>query len=458
MDPTGTVFTVLNETGPQAQGDLAMAEGIQSPDLALHSGDLRAVAPTGDPGFDPDEGPQGDPWQKLQELRTELRHCFLERESIIDGLLACLLSGHHALLLGPPGTAKSALILELCRSLQGAEFFNRLLQKAMPPEEILGQISLKALQQEDVLRRNTQSRLPRATIGFLDEIFKCNPTVLNALLRLIQERVFENPDPQPVPLRFLVGASNEYPSDGELLAFADRFTYKPWVGYLRSRQSRKILLQRARQGIKPQVAVQITLMELEDLQHRAQEVAVTDALLEAAMDGVEKLGRSAFVISDRKLQQLLLLSKAYAFVQGDGEVMIDHLHELWPECIWNRPQERDEIRSILQAACPTATTLCQQLYEAARQEMNTLMSNAEVMRNSRRNTSLSSRDAQALEKMYRGKLDKLSKVLETTRSKMQLAVETYTGRRSDKTTRLIQAVEELMAEVDRLQGETHGSR
>ena len=406
-----------------------------------------------DPQDPPAHQEPQDSQEKLGELRQQLRHCFLERDSIIDGLLACLLSGHHALLLGPPGTAKSALILELCRSLRGAEFFNRLLQKAMPPEEILGQVSLKALQQEDILKRNTRSRLPQATIGFLDEIFKCNPTVLNALLRLIQERIFENPEPQPVPLRFLVGASNEYPSDGELLAFADRFTYKPWVGYLRARQSRKILLERARAGIRPQVSVRISLGELDQLQEQAQGVTVTDALLDAVVDGVEKLGRSAIVVSDRKLQQLLILSQAYAFVQGESEVMLDHIHELWPECIWSKPQERDEIRSLLQSACPTASTLCQQLYDAARQEMSALMANADVMRSSRRNTSLSSRDSQALERMFQGKTDRISKLLETTRSKMQIAVETYAGRKSDKTTKLLKAIDDLIAEVSNLQGE-----
>ncbi|NIO11306.1 MAG: AAA domain-containing protein, partial [Deltaproteobacteria bacterium] len=66
-------------------------------------------------------------------------------------------------------------------------------------------------------RRVTSHKLPEAHIAFLDEIFKANSSILNAILTLINERLFHNgKDVVSVPLLTLFGASNELPEDDEL--------------------------------------------------------------------------------------------------------------------------------------------------------------------------------------------------------------------------------------------------
>jgi MoxR-like ATPase len=171
--------------------------------------------------------------EQLQQLRRELNQIFLERSTIIDGVLAVLLTGGNVVLFGPPGCAKSWMLQQLCGAIEDAVFFDRLLQPTITPDELLGQLSLRALQQQDELIRNTKRRLPEAHIAFLDEVFRGNSTSLNALLRLMNERVFENPEPQPVPLLFLCGAANNVPTDGDLDTFVDRFVYRPWLLYVR---------------------------------------------------------------------------------------------------------------------------------------------------------------------------------------------------------------------------------
>ena len=61
--------------------------------------------------------------EKLKKIREELKQMFLERAELIDGALAALLSAHHLLIIGPPGTAKSMLADELCRRIEGANYF-----------------------------------------------------------------------------------------------------------------------------------------------------------------------------------------------------------------------------------------------------------------------------------------------------------------------------------------------
>src|SRR6476646_691222 len=142
-----------------------------------------------------------------QDVRTELVAAFPERETVIDGALAATVAGEHVLLLGPPGTGKSALVRALAAVFQG-RYFEALLTKFSTPEELFGPISLKALEQ-DRFERVVAGKLPEAEFAFVDECFKANSAILNSLLTLINERVFHN-DGQPVkvPLVTMFGASN----------------------------------------------------------------------------------------------------------------------------------------------------------------------------------------------------------------------------------------------------------
>src|SRR5580765_2988672 len=168
----------------------------------------------------------------LARIREELNHNFQERAELIDGALCALLSGSHVLIIGPPGTAKSMLSDELCRRIEGANYFQWLLTKFSTPEEIFGAVSLKALEQDDY-RRVTSRKLPEAHIAFLDEIFKANSSILNAILTLINERLFHNgKEVGSVPLLTLFGASNELPEEEELTALYDRFLVRFVVGYI----------------------------------------------------------------------------------------------------------------------------------------------------------------------------------------------------------------------------------
>src|SRR6266550_8179895 len=168
----------------------------------------------------------------LARIREELNQNFQERAELIDGALCALLSSHHLLIIGPPGTAKSMLADELCRRIEGANYFQWLLTRFTTPEEIFGAVSLKALEQDDY-RRVTTRKLPDAHIAFLDEIFKANSSILNAILTLINERLFHNgKEVAPVPLLTLFGASNELPEEEELTSLYDRFLVRFVVNYI----------------------------------------------------------------------------------------------------------------------------------------------------------------------------------------------------------------------------------
>jgi len=65
-------------------------------------------------------------------------------------------------------------------------FFERLLTRFTVPEEVFGPLSLKALE-NDILERKVEGYLPKADVAFLDEVFKANSAILNALLAVLNE-------------------------------------------------------------------------------------------------------------------------------------------------------------------------------------------------------------------------------------------------------------------------------
>src|ERR1700723_1726364 len=205
---------------------------------------------------------------KLARIREELNRMFLERIDLIDGAIVAMLSANHVLIIGPPGTAKSMLCDELCRRIEGANYFQWLLTKFSTPEEIFGAVSLKGLEEDDY-RRVTMHKLPEAHIAFLDEIFKANSSILNALLTVINERVFHNGRERvTVPLITMFGASNELPDEEELTALFDRFMLRFMVDYI----GEDFRFLKMLEGVEAGARTVMTFAELGDL--RASAAAV----------------------------------------------------------------------------------------------------------------------------------------------------------------------------------------
>lgn len=304
--------------------------------------------------------------KKLQTLRSELNQMFFERSPVIDGLLATMMHGSNAVLFGPPGTAKSDLVQAICNTITGARYFNRLLFKTMPPEELLGQPSLKALRDNDMLIRNTTDRLPEADVAFLDEIFKCSPATLNSLLRIANEREFDNPRPQPVPLIFMVGASNEVPNEPEMLAFLDRFIYKAWVQPLKREKSRRDLIAMADTRKRSRITITFTMQEIQAMQEEARKVPLHSLLVGQILTLCDEFSKKRLYLSDRKLVKIIELVKCYAYVQGDTEAMPDHLHELIPCCVSNTEDDIKEARSVIKEKCPTLHGMASEWLDTAR--------------------------------------------------------------------------------------------
>src|SRR3569833_424291 len=158
----------------------------------------------------------------FQDLARQMGQQFLDKQEIIRLMTISAIAGEHMVIVGPPGTAKSAMI-DMFAKLIDAKYFEYLLTRCTEPNELFGPVDISAFREGRYTRR-VDSMLPTAEIVFLDEIFKSNSAILNSLLHVINERKFQNgPDVNNVPLISLYAASNEVPNDDKLSAMFDRF-------------------------------------------------------------------------------------------------------------------------------------------------------------------------------------------------------------------------------------------
>lgn len=279
---------------------------------------------------------------KLKKIREELRQTFLERADLIDGALAALLSSNHVLIIGPPGTAKSMLADELCRRIEGANYFQWLLTRFTTPEEIFGAVSLKALEQDDY-RRVTSHKLPEAHIAFLDEIFKANSSILNALLTLINERLFHNGKAiVRVPLLTLFGASNELPEEEELTALYDRFLVRFVVNYIVEDFRFLRMLESQAQAER----TSLSLAELMEMQRQVRDVSVPSHVYRSIADIRRQLNKKSIQASDRRYRQSISLLQAHAFLEGEKQVHEKNLFSL-EHALWRDPGEHEQVRNTI---------------------------------------------------------------------------------------------------------------
>ncbi len=143
-------------------------------------------------------------------------------------MTVCAIAQEPLLLVGPPGTAKSALVTTFRDHLgvSDEDYFEYMLTRFTEPSEVMGPIDVRAFR-DGAFARRVQGKLPTAKMAFLDEIFKSNSAILNSLLTIINERKFyQDGTPISVPLRILFAATNEIPDLEDLSAIRDRFALK----------------------------------------------------------------------------------------------------------------------------------------------------------------------------------------------------------------------------------------
>ena len=309
----------------------------------------------------PASGAPADLAGKIRAATSALESGLVERETEVRLLLLAAFCGEHLLLLGPPGTAKSELGRRLSAVCgDGGVFFERLLTRFSVPEELFGPLSMRGLENDQYVRQ-TDGYLPDATVAFVDEVFKANSAILNSLLTILNERLFDNGNERvEVPLLCLVGASNELPESEELDALYDRFLLRSCVEQVSSSALSGLLSMKA--GELPGKASGSVNQMANNINGNAMPLKVSDfqgvkAAAEAAVDvpqsvvdlivdlraHLQNKCEPPVYVSDRRLVKSVALLRVAAYTNGRASVSeFDCL--LLANVLWQRPSEAQVVR------------------------------------------------------------------------------------------------------------------
>jgi MoxR-like ATPase len=294
--------------------------------------------------------------RRLQEGARRLEAQFLGKEEVIRLLFISAVAGEHMVMVGPPGTAKSALVRAFADTID-SRYYDYLLTRFTEPNEIFGPVDIQAFRQGAYLRR-IEGMLPEAEIAFLDEIFKANSAILNSLLGVLNSRRFSHGNKTiSVPLISMFAASNEVPNDDALSALFDRFLLRVRVDYLDSYQFRGLLqkgaaleahaLEAHARHELPSAKPTVSASELVAVQRQFGRLleSMDEEFLATYKGLVFQIRSEGLGLSDRRVVKMLKLFAASAVF--DGRETVNDADFFVLRHVWNTPEQQDILQEIV---------------------------------------------------------------------------------------------------------------
>lgn len=281
-------------------------------------------------------------------IRTATRG-LVGRDQLAELIMLAAVAQEHLLVIGPPGTAKSAVVRRVAQTM-GGRYFEYLLGRFTEPSELFGPVDLRKLREGSV-ETDTAGMLPEAEVAFLDEVFLGSTAILNTLLGILNERRFRRGHTQlHCPLRVCIGAANNLPDDASLAAFGDRFLLHAFVEPAADHQL-EAMLEGGWQADQPAAATEISLADIDLLCAAAREADMS-AVRPILAQAIRQLRGAGINLSDRRIVKSQRLIAAAAVLAGR---MSADASDLWPLLYALPTQEaQQQAREVLReqlAAC-----------------------------------------------------------------------------------------------------------
>ena len=343
---------------------------------------------------------------RIEKLLTILKQGLYEKDEAIRLALLTAISGESIFFLGAPGCAKSMIARRIVQAFksdekEGLKYFEYLMNQFSTPEDIFGNISLKALNGDgesgkEEYKRITDGFLPQADIAFLDEIWKASPAIQNTLLTIINERKFHNGGKvEDVPLKALFAASNELPTKNEgLEALYDRFILRLVVDFIQNEDSFFEMIDDSNStdsiNFDNDKNLLISNEDLENWRKEFDKVKLSDAaravisairkeltLQNESLSDEDKKNGELFEVGDRRWKKIAHILKTSAFLNDRNEVDLMDC-SLIENCIWGTEKQQKKAKEIVEKCikqngldCDTAIDDIQEQIEEFDEYINT---------------------------------------------------------------------------------------
>ena len=299
---------------------------------------------------------------RIQTLLKSLTEGLYERNEAMQLALLSVVAGESIFLLGPPGVGKSLIARRLKYAFKDGVSFEYLMSKFSTPDEIFGPISIKKLKEEDKYERLTDRYLPGANIVFLDEIWKAGPAIQNALLTILNEKIYRNGEQDiPIAVRGIITASNEIPPPRDNLApIWDRFLIRLQMDNIKQFKHFLDMITDTKDVYHDHIPQDHKLSneELDQWSDQIDAVAIpaevlnTIQLVKVNIDQYDQKPNSIdfpLAIFDRRWKKIVRLMRTSAFLNGRSTVNLMDCF-LMVHCLWSRPDQKSMVEEIINDA------------------------------------------------------------------------------------------------------------
>ena len=287
---------------------------------------------------------------KLNLVRAEIGKIIVGQQSVVDGVLICLVAGGHVLLEGVPGLGKTTLLRTLGRTL-GLRYSRIQFTPDLMPADIVGSMVMETDERGHKTLRFQHGPI-FANLVLADEINRATPKTQSALLEAMQERtVTSGTTTHQLETPFLVMATqNPIEMEGTYPlpeAQLDRFLMKIVVTYPSHAELSRIV-ERTIAREEATVHAVLDRADILDIRSVAHDILIAPHVQDFAVQLVmatqpdqkeahEEAKRYVrYGSSPRGAQSLVECGRVLALLRGRLHLSIDDIKEVAPSVLRHR--------------------------------------------------------------------------------------------------------------------------